>query len=315
MTITAFAIASGQNTGGKNDATGAFLPGAQKFGKAYNCVWRSFDPLGESKKVRKRFLDTIQTYCPGGCNYFAYFGHGYTNGLGSADLSSAHLDSLMEVLRPKMAKPFFVALYACSCGVANGFASKLREKIGADAWVYAHTTVGHSYVNSDVSEEASAYSPTWRLLHPHGSPLRDPWKEALKYTDLWHRFPLISDWSIEGECNARRLLGIWELNWDGEPWLYEFDTTFVKWSIESGRALDEYPAGTVKAFSPKKPSELLDTGTWHIEGDVYVKWYSGYNETWFTPLNALGQTIDCDGTALTAKRKTHTYGKNAKLQY
>jgi hypothetical protein len=61
MSITAFAIAASQNTGGKNDATGAFIPGAQKFGRAYNCTWRSFDNMGARNVVRKRFLDTIES--------------------------------------------------------------------------------------------------------------------------------------------------------------------------------------------------------------------------------------------------------------
>jgi hypothetical protein len=100
MVITAFAIAAGQNTGGKNDATGAFLPAAQKFGAAYNCPWRQFDNTAPGTVVRKRFFDTIETNCPGGTNLFVYFGHGIASGQPSAHVYGDDIDDLLEVLAP-----------------------------------------------------------------------------------------------------------------------------------------------------------------------------------------------------------------------
>lgn len=264
MSITAFAIAAGQNTGDKHDATGAFIPGASKFGKAFNCPWRSFDNTGTNTVVRKRFLDTIETQCPGGTNYFAYFGHGYTKGLGSAHLSNDQLDDLVKVLTPKISKPLVVALFACSCGVAQGFSGKLREKLGSEVWVYGHTSVGHSFLNPDVSEEASCNSPSYRLFYPYGTELRGPWAEAIKYTDLWLRFPLLEDATLNAEVNSRRLLGTWEITGSGATQHYEFDTSYNVWTMDSGRAIDEPPAGTVKAFDPKKPKTAVDQGTWPL---------------------------------------------------
>src|SRR5689334_4022665 len=81
--VKAFAIAAGQNWHG-NDAKGSFLLGARRFGRAYRCPWWSFDNLGSPEDVRGRFLHTIETYCPGGTNLFAYFGHGTREGLLSA---------------------------------------------------------------------------------------------------------------------------------------------------------------------------------------------------------------------------------------
>jgi hypothetical protein len=308
MVITAFAIAPGQNTGGKNDATGAFLPGAQKFGSAYNCPWRQFDNIGAQKAARQRFYDTIDTHCPAGTNLFAYFGHGIAGGLASAHVYGDHLDDLLAVLQPKISTPFVAVLYACSAGAAQGFSGKLRAKLGGDVWVYGHTSVGHSFLNPDVSEEASGNSPTWRMLYPSGSELRAAWAEALKYTDLWLRFPLLEDDSVYAEVNARRLLGTWEVSASGAVRLCVFDAPAVTWALQSGRDIDEAPTGKVKAVDPKRPSSALDRGTWEITDQLSVSWDSGSEEVWQLPLRVVGQQGTAGGTPLSAKRLRHSEG-------
>ena len=172
MSINAFAIAAGQNTGGKHDATGAFLPAAQKFGVAYNCPWRQFDNSGPGPAVRKRFFDTIYANCPGGTNLFAYFGHGIAGGLPSANVYGSDIDDLLNILGPKIAKPFVAVLYACSAGTAQDVSGSIRR------------------------------------------------------------------------C--------------------QFDSPFSTWTLQSGRDIDAPPEGQVKAVDPKKPSNVLDQGTWNI---------------------------------------------------
>src|SRR3954451_18987148 len=108
--VKAFAIAAGQNTKGA-DATGSFLLGARRFHRAYRCPSPSFDNSLTAEKARQQFYDTIDTFCPGGTNLFAYFGHGISKGLVSPHVYAEHLDDLMEVLRPKISRPLFVALY------------------------------------------------------------------------------------------------------------------------------------------------------------------------------------------------------------
>ena len=213
--FTAFAIAPSQNTGTQHDANGAFHPGAQKFANAYNAPWRTFENTGKRAKVQQNFYDTIDQFCPAGIDLFAYFGHGIPSGLPSPHIYESDLDDLVRVLLPKVSKPFVCVLYACSAGAANGFSGKLREKLGSDVWVYAHTTVGHSYMNPDVSEEMADNTPSYRLLYPYGSDLRAAWSEALHYTDLWLRYPLLYDRALAAEVNARRLLGSWEVTGAG----------------------------------------------------------------------------------------------------
>jgi hypothetical protein len=311
MAITAFAIAAGQNTGGKNDATGAFLPAAQKFGAAYNCPWRQFDNSGPGVAVRKRFFDTIETNCPGGTNLFAYFGHGIASGLPSANVYGDDIDDLLKVLVPKIVKPFVAVLYACSAGMAQGFSGKLRSKLGPDVWVYGHTSVGHTFTNPDVSEEASGNSPTFRQLYGSGSALRGPWAEALKYTDLWLRFPLMEDANIDAEVNARRLLGKWEVTASGSIRQCQFDSAYEAWTLQSDRDIDAPPKGTVKAIDPKKPSNVVDQGTWEITDQLSVSWGSGSTEIWQLPLRVVGQQGTAGGGPLSAKRISHPegYGK------
>jgi hypothetical protein len=311
MSIIAFAIAAGQNTGGRNDATGAFLPAAQKFGSAYNCPWRQFDNVGAASVVRKRFFDTIKTHCPGGTNLFAYFGHGIPGGLPSASVYGDNLDELLKVLLPKIAKPFVAVLYACSSGSPQGFTGKLRSKLGSDVWVYGHTSVGHTFSNPDVSEEASSNSPSFRQLYASGDELRGPWAEALKYSDLWLRFPLMEDTSIAAAVNARRLLGKWEVSSSGAIRHYSFDMAYETWSLKSVRDLDASPEGTVKALDRKSPSKTLDEGTWTITDKLSVDWGSGTSEIWSLPVRLVGQQGTFGGGQITARRLSHpsTFGK------
>jgi len=311
MGFNAFAIAPSVNKDGQHDASGAFHPGALKFSKAYNCPWRKFDNSGSHSATRKKFLDTINDACPGNCELFAYFGHGYTNGLGSAHIGESQLDDFLKVLRPKLAKPSVVVLYACSSGAVGGFTGKMREKLGGDVWVYGHTTVGHSFMNRDVSEEMGDNSPSFKLFYPPGHDLRSAWAEAIKYTDLWLRFPLIENASIDAEVNARRLLGTWEVNFGGTPYVYDFDMPEATWSLSSGRDIDAAPEGTVKAYEPKNKKVAVDVGTWTVTDEVSVTWDSGWTESWPLPLKTMGQSGTSNGVLLTAKRLTHptTHGK------
>jgi hypothetical protein len=315
MSFTAFAVAPSQNVGTQNDATGAFHVGAHAFSKAYNCPWRKYDNSVSTDRTRKNFYDAIDQACPAGLELFAYFGHGIKNGLPSPHVySDKHLDELVEVLRPKISKPFVAVLYACSSGAAGGLSGKLREKFGGDVWVYGHTSVGHSFMNPDVSEEATDKSPGYRTFYPYGSDLRAAWAEALKFTDLWMRFPLLTDDLTAAWVNSRRLLGTWEVTGNGSAaQLYEFDTAGTGWTDASGNNFYDSPSGTVKALDPKKRTSVLDRGTWEINEQVAVKWASGAAESWPLPLKAVGQTVNTAGSVLTAKRLTHTLG-HGKLQ-
>jgi hypothetical protein len=308
-----FAIAPSQNTGTQHDANGAFHPGAQKFAAAYNSPWRTYENSGSAKKVKQNFYDAIDQFCPSSIDLFAYFGHGIPSGLPSPHIYEADIDDFVQVLAPKMSKPFVCVLYACSSGAANGFSTKLREKLGGDVWVYGHTTVGHSYMNPDVSEVMADNTPAYQLLYPYGSDMRAAWSEALHYTDLWLRYPLLYKRALDAEVNARRLLGTWEVSGAGAARIYEFDNPGTAWNQNSDVDIDAPPSGTVRAVDPKKRSSLIDQGTWEITDRVNVKWRGGGMEFWPLPLKAVGQQFTAGVTTQTAKRLNHTLG-HGRLQ-
>ncbi len=304
LMIRAFAISAGQNHPNtqkyKSDATGAFIPGAQKFATAYGCSWKTFNNIGTTDEVRRRFLKTIDDSCPGGTNLFAYFGHGTKDGLVSAECFTSQVETLLGVLKPKLSTPCAIVLYACSAGIAGGFTGSLREKFGEAVYVYGHTTAKHAFKNPDVSVECTSASPTFRLLYAPGSDLRNEWAEALEWSDLWLRFPLMSDEEIAGELYARRLMGTWEVLFGGGAlWNYQFTWAPASWKIDVGRPYMPTPAGTVIAT---KQGKVGDKGSWYITTALVMKWESGKSETWPLPLHIIGQQGESEGYPLKARR-------------
>lgn len=173
MAYQVFAVTPATNSDDKCDATGAFLPGAQRFANAYNGAFKSFNNVGS--QVKKNFLQTIKDG-PGSLDIFAYFGHGYKTQLGSAKIyTDQDLEDFAAVLKEKLKPSATVVLYACWAGIEGGFSTKLQEKIGPGVWVYGHTTLGHSYANPDVSEVQQSRSPRFRRLFA-GSPISRPVK-------------------------------------------------------------------------------------------------------------------------------------------
>ena len=187
------------------------------------------------------------------------------------------------------------------CRHAGGYTGLLRDKLGESAYIYGHTTAGHAFVNPDVSEEATSRTPSFRLMYPSGSDLRREWAEGLEYSDLWLRFPLMSDDQIESELYARRLMGTWEVRFDGgSVWHYQFDMSSTTWQLEPGRPYFASPRGTVVA--KKQGGSGEEKGEWYVTNAVVMKWNGGDSETWPLPLHVSGHRGDSAGYPLTAKR-------------
>lgn len=291
MSYNVFALTPASNSDDKNDATGAFIPGAQRFAKAFGGSYKSFDNVGSGTK--KKFLDALRDG-PGSLDVFAYFGHGWNTQLGSAKIyTDKDTDEFAEVLREKLKPSATVILYACYAGSANGFSTRLMEKVGRDTWVYGHTSLGHSFANPDVSEVQPSRSPTWRELFK--GDLRAAWSEALHYTDMWLRFPIMWDVYIERELNAIRLLGSWQIP-GGAKYVFEWSKT--PGTYDSLEAINVNPDGTVKDDANGR------RGTWTIADSLEISWDTGETETWPMPLRPTGQTID--GIPGVAQRLKHT---------
>jgi hypothetical protein len=307
MSYNAFAITPANNKDDKNDATGAFIPGAQKFAYAYKGAFRKFNNLpGESKK---NFLKALTDDAPGGLDLFAYFGHGYHTQLGSAGIiTDKDTDQLADILKKKLNPGAIVILYACFAGVENGFSTTLQKKLGGwDIWVYGHATLGHSFANPDVTEVQERRNPGFRRVYPGSSPLRGPWNEALHYTDMWLRFPVMWDEYIDRELYAIRLLGKWKVSAGGKNKTYVFSWDKKNEIYTDLASINKNPTGTVKEQIPGGSAAAGDEGTWEIDRQLEISWKSGARETWQLPLNVLAQTgIGAGGSIISAKRETHT---------
>ena len=139
-------------------------------------------------------------------------------------------------------------------------------------------------------------------MYGEGNDLRSPWADALKYTDLWLRFPLMEDDDINAELNVRRLLGKWEVSASAAVRHYQFDSPVTAWTVRSGRDIAAPPTGTVKNTDPRKPSSLIVQGAWQITDRLYVNWPSGTREIWPLPLRVTGQQGMAGASPINARR-------------
>jgi hypothetical protein len=126
----------------------------------------------------------------GPLDFFAYFGHGTRDRLLSANIGPGHIPRFVELLREKApsAATQHIIFYACSAGSPGGFAERVSTAMGANAVVFGHVTAGPSCAN-----------PSWvrfpggaRVI-PEGDTMYGAWVTALRETNLWARFPWMSD--------------------------------------------------------------------------------------------------------------------------
>jgi hypothetical protein len=299
MAYQVFAVTPATNSDDRCDATGAFIPGAQRFAMAYKGSFKTFDNVGSHAK--RNFLQTIKDG-PGSLDIFSYFGHGYKTQLGSAKIyTDQDIEDFAAVLREKLKGDAVVVLYACWAGIEGGFSTKLQGKLGPGVWVYGHTTLGHSYANPDVSEVQQSRSPRFRRLFA-GSDLKAAWAESLRHTDMWLRFPIMWDVYIERELNAIRLLGKWKVP---GPRTYVFEWAKANGTYGSLDSLNQDPEGTVQDETGGRK------GTWTIEEELKISWESRESEKWSMPLKPLAQSIF--GVPGFATRLSHTLAGKSQI--
>lgn len=210
--MTVLAIAPMHNTGGKKDATGAFIPEARQFARLHGGKVLLFD---NSKPSKQRFADVIDLLQGRrGISCVAFFCHGLRNGLQvGATLRNAHV--LAAALRDVGATS--VPLYACDAardndadreddqddgpGGVGGFASVLAS--AGPFRVDAHTTAAHTTKNPNVRRFDGSASGEW-IVAPRSAwwPM---WRETLKIDPIFRlSFPLWTNERIVAEL-ARRV--------------------------------------------------------------------------------------------------------------
>jgi hypothetical protein len=137
----------------------------------------------------------------------AYFGHGTTDGLSSADVCATDTGALATAISKSATSGCRIVLYACSVGVRGGFAETLAGLVGNGSVVYGHTTIGHSYCNPNVTYYPNSGDQDAPFLIGRQNPRWRVWVQRMRDTDLWMRFPFMSKQEIEAELAPKKEQG------------------------------------------------------------------------------------------------------------
>jgi len=298
-----YAIATGDNdTSGKypGDCTGAFIPGARRIASAYGGGYATFHNAQSHEGARDDLIKAVNDM-PGGLDMFAYFGHGVKTQLGNM-IWEADRQLFADAIRAKLSDGASVMLYSCLAGQPGGVTEALRDLIGKRVWVYGHTTAKHSFLNPDISEAHNGAGARFRMIYDIiGSDLSAAWADALQFTDMWLRFPLMHYDDIKKELNAIRLVGTWSVPGQSD---YIFTWPIKNGSYTTEDSLCVNPNGVVQ------DAVTRETGTWEIDDELIVTWSAVDKERWSMPVNPNGQMIK--NASGFARRKAR--GKFGSLQ-
>lgn len=197
----------------RNDSGGMFRPVAQAFHHLYGTqvvpfqnVHDDFDEDGLTERdTRENFFDAVGTVAGSGLDFFAYAGHGSSNGLPSAGITTAGgtdrgFSELTDAIRRLCRLDGWVLLYACETATAGGFAERLSG-------VFPRMTViGHRGAGP-----ASRNPLKYRIVGGRSQAMRDRLPEDVRplWTDtallrdrLYARVPFLSADQIAAELRG-----------------------------------------------------------------------------------------------------------------
>ena len=195
-------LAPDQNSPGRYDATGAFLPEARAFARANSqnpdAIIARFPARELFLRRRAVCLRAIES-APKPLDVLAFFCHGWRDGL-QAGWQRTTLLHLARTLAQHAARDAHVVLYACDTGRDQdelreddtepgpggdgGFADELRdacEALGRQITVVGHTTAGHCSYNPFARRfvpGCGGRGGSW-FVEPE-SPLWQAWVHALR---------------------------------------------------------------------------------------------------------------------------------------
>jgi hypothetical protein len=181
-------IATGYDSPGKKDATGAFLPEAKAFAELYGGAYLRLAKLSSTAR-RATVENTISEIEQ--IDVIAVFGHGTSTSLIATGHTIRHVYDLAGVINAaansapsplsKSKRPLSIILYACSTGFGKtGFADLLADQLAMQAPgvnVWAHSTAGHTSWNPYV-ELAGGPNGGDPIARP-GDQLWKRWRERL----------------------------------------------------------------------------------------------------------------------------------------
>jgi len=214
-----------QNTTGKSDMSGAFLPEARAFVRHHGVpelVIRRFPATEPIPKRRATCVEAFNT-AEHPLDVVAFFCHGWRDGL-QAGFLRANVLVLARLMGMHARLDAHVLLYACETGRDSdadadddsepgpggdgGFADELRdacEALGRRVTVMGHTTCAHTTYNPHARRFAPGHGGRggeW-YVEPEG-PLWRLWVRALRdpRNTLRYRFPMMTPGEIAAELGG-----------------------------------------------------------------------------------------------------------------
>lgn len=219
------------NSGGKHDATGAFIPEAKTFAKLYSVKSDRIFPVDCTKDNptrRKYVFDRITPSVDGKLvDCLAFFCHGWQTGI-QFGITMTKIQDLVFRMNNTCSKDVTVVLYACLTadnpndpndssenkdpgpGTDGGFADVLRDSLCrsglVDCRIVAHKTAAHATMNpfalyfdgdgtpTGINEDS--YEGGKWFVEP-GSVLWKKWIQKLHTGNLRFNFPFMSQEELE----------------------------------------------------------------------------------------------------------------------
>lgn len=212
-----------QNTPGKVDMTGAFLPEARAFarfhGQPDTVVYRF--PSAVPMQLRRQAVTEVIEKADQPLDVLGFWCHGWRDGI-QAGFRAANILTLARLVAMHCSKTAYVLLYACDTGSNvddvgdtlpgpggdGGFADELRdaaELLGRQVTVMGHTTAGHCGMNPFARRFApgeGGKGGSW-FVEPE-SPLWQAWVRALRDPRSTLRFRF---WSMTSDEISEELGG------------------------------------------------------------------------------------------------------------
>jgi len=142
---------------------------------------------GSQADSLRNFMDEMRKLS-GNLDFFAYAGHGCGSGLPSACLykKSEEYTEFIDILRRVLRPEGTIIFYACSTGVANGFASKVSTDLPSIT-VFGHQSAGHGQTNPEKARFYNGRRETFQELLGEDYAR---WTIHIKSgSDIWRRYP------------------------------------------------------------------------------------------------------------------------------
>lgn len=181
------------------DVRNVFAPGSQEFARIHQLPPPIEMDNGHPERARRQLIDGVRN-ARGPLAAIAYFGHGLLGGLVGTGLGMAEAPEFADAISGRVdhRRGTRVIFYACSAGGPGGFAERLAGLLrGRDVTVYGHQGAGPAMARPYVRRYPGG---DW-VVAP-GDPLFGVWTAALRDTDLWARFPFMSDAQLRAHLSA-----------------------------------------------------------------------------------------------------------------